>query len=108
MDDGRMGAAGRGRRGVSCGGRGAAGQTSGVGCRATCGVRRLNGVRRRTVQLLASAVRRLGTRECISWYEGSRDCLPRPVVDERELLIARIRALLLGYIRSLRKRRPRD
>jgi len=47
-------------------------------------------------------------RECISWYEGLRDRLPHAVVDERELLIARIRALLLGYIRSLRKRRRRD
>jgi four helix bundle protein len=44
-------------------------------------------------------------RECISWYDGSRDRLPNAVVDEREMLIARIRALLLGYIRSLRKRR---
>jgi four helix bundle protein len=47
-------------------------------------------------------------RECISWYEGSRDRLPPAVVDDRELLVARIRALLLGYIRSLRKRRHRD
>jgi len=47
-------------------------------------------------------------RECISWYEGSRDRLPPGVVDDRELLIARIRALLLGYIRSLRKRRHGD
>lgn len=46
-------------------------------------------------------------RECISWYEGSRDRLSDTVVDDRELLIARVRALLLGYIRSLRKRRPR-
>ena len=47
-------------------------------------------------------------RECISWYEGSRDRLLPGVVDDRELLIARIRALLLGYIRSLRKRRHGD
>ena len=44
-------------------------------------------------------------RECISWYEGSRDRLAPAIVDDRELLIARTRALLLGYIRSLRKRR---
>jgi four helix bundle protein len=47
-------------------------------------------------------------RECISWYNASRDRLPNAVVDEREMLIARIRALLLGYIRSLRKRRRPD
>jgi len=47
-------------------------------------------------------------RECISWYEGSRDRLPPAVVDDREFLIGRTRALLLGYIRSLRKRRRRD
>ena len=47
-------------------------------------------------------------RECISWYNGSRDRLSNAVVDEREMLIARIRALLLGYIRSLRKRRRAD
>jgi four helix bundle protein len=47
-------------------------------------------------------------RECISWYEGSRDRLPHAVVEERELLIARIRALLLGYIRSLKNRGRRD
>ena len=41
-------------------------------------------------------------RDCISWYEGSRDRLPNAVVDDREMLIARIRALVLGYIRSLR------
>jgi four helix bundle protein len=44
-------------------------------------------------------------RECVSWYEGSRDRLASAIVDEREALIARTRALLLGYIRSLRKRR---
>jgi hypothetical protein len=44
-------------------------------------------------------------RECNSWYDGSRDRLSNVVVDEREMLIARIRALLLRYIRSLRKRR---
>ena len=47
-------------------------------------------------------------RECISWYNGSRDRLPNAVVDDREMLIARVRALLLGYIRSLRKRRRTD
>lgn len=46
-------------------------------------------------------------RECISWYEGSRDRLLPAVIDDRELLIARVRALLLGYIRSLKKDRPR-
>ena len=44
-------------------------------------------------------------RECVSWYEGSRDRLASAIVDEREALIARTRALLLGYIRSLRQRR---
>jgi four helix bundle protein len=47
-------------------------------------------------------------RECMSWYEASRDRLPAAIVDERELLIARLRALLLGYIRSLRRRRRGD
>ncbi len=46
-------------------------------------------------------------RETISWYEASRDRLPHAIVDDRQLLIARVRALLLGYIRSLRNKRRR-
>ena len=44
-------------------------------------------------------------RECISFYEALRDRLPEAVVDERQALIARTRALTLGYIRSLRRKR---
>jgi four helix bundle protein len=44
-------------------------------------------------------------RECTSFYEALRDRLPDAVVDQRQELIARTRALTLGYIRSLRKKR---
>jgi four helix bundle protein len=42
-------------------------------------------------------------RECIPWYEALRDTLPDDVIDERVVLAARCRSLLLGLIRSLRK-----
>jgi four helix bundle protein len=42
------------------------------------------------------------TRECIPWYESLRDTIPDDVIDERIRLIARLRSLLLGVIRSLR------
>jgi four helix bundle protein len=43
------------------------------------------------------------SRECISRYAGARDALAEAVIDERLLLLARIRALLLGLIRSYRE-----
>lgn len=42
-------------------------------------------------------------RECVAWYEDSRDLLAEKIVDDRLVLVARIRALLLGMIRSLRR-----
>ena len=42
-------------------------------------------------------------RECIPWYEALRDTLPDHVIEERMVLVARCRSLLLGLIRSLRK-----
>ena len=42
-------------------------------------------------------------RECIPWYESLRDSLPDDVIDERIRLVARLRSLLLGVIRSLRE-----
>ena len=41
-------------------------------------------------------------RECLSWYQTLRDALPDDVIDERIQLVARLRSLLLGLIRSLR------
>jgi four helix bundle protein len=43
-------------------------------------------------------------RECATWYLGLNDALPAPTIDARLLLLSRIRALLLGLIRSLRAR----
>jgi four helix bundle protein len=43
------------------------------------------------------------TRECIPWYASLRNVLPDAVVEERIVLVARLRALLLGLIRSLRE-----
>ena len=43
-------------------------------------------------------------RECLTWYEALRGTLPDRELDERGRLLARIRALLLGLIRSLRSR----
>jgi four helix bundle protein len=43
-------------------------------------------------------------RECVSWYQATRTLLPDDVVDQRLQLITRIRALLLGLIRSYRER----
>jgi four helix bundle protein len=42
------------------------------------------------------------TRECTSWYQALKNTLPRPSLDARLLLLSRIRALLLGLIKSLR------
>ena len=41
-------------------------------------------------------------RECVSWYQAIRDAIPNETLDARLVLIARIRALLLGLIRSQR------
>src|SRR5437016_3759021 len=41
-------------------------------------------------------------RECITWYQAARDLLPDDVIDERLLLLTRIRSLLLGLIRVVR------
>ncbi|MEO7456697.1 MAG: four helix bundle protein [Gemmatimonadaceae bacterium] len=38
------------------------------------------------------------TRECVTWYEDSRGDLPPETIDARQLLLARIRALVLGLI----------
>ena len=42
------------------------------------------------------------TRECVSWFEAARGVLLDPVIEERLVLIMRLRSLLLGLIRSLR------
>jgi four helix bundle protein len=42
-------------------------------------------------------------RECLSWYEAARDVIPDEVVEERLALVARLRSLLLGMIKSLRR-----
>jgi len=41
-------------------------------------------------------------RECVTWYEDSRDLLADEVIDERLRLVTRVRSLLLGLIRSQR------
>ncbi|HVT39401.1 MAG TPA: four helix bundle protein [Gemmatimonadaceae bacterium] len=47
------------------------------------------------------------TRECVTWYEAVRDSvLPDALIEERLQLLMRIRALLLGLIRSFRERKP--
>lgn len=46
------------------------------------------------------------TRECVAWFEAARGVLPDPVIDERLVLVMRLRALLLGMIRSLRDSGP--
>ena len=45
-------------------------------------------------------------RECVPWYQAVRDAVPDDVIDERLRLVARIRSLLLGMIRSIRRTRP--
>jgi four helix bundle protein len=45
-------------------------------------------------------------RECVTWYSESADDLAPEVLGDRFLLLARIRALLLGLITSIRKRTP--
>jgi four helix bundle protein len=47
-------------------------------------------------------------RECVSWYETAADVVPPETRSDRFILLARIRSLLLGLIRSYRKRDPRD
>jgi four helix bundle protein len=42
------------------------------------------------------------TRECVPWLEAARGVLPDPVIDERLVLVMRLRSLLLGLIRSTR------
>ena len=44
------------------------------------------------------------TRECMSWYQAVSDVIPPDLVEARLELLARIRALLLGFIRSPRER----
>jgi four helix bundle protein len=43
-------------------------------------------------------------RECISWYATAADVVPVETMNDRLILLARIRSLLLGLIRSLRRR----
>jgi four helix bundle protein len=43
------------------------------------------------------------TRECVSWLEAARGVLLDPVIEERLMLVMRLRCLLLGMIRSLRR-----
>ena len=45
-------------------------------------------------------------RECVPWYQAIRDAIPDATIDERLRLVARIRSLLLGMIRSIRQTRP--
>jgi four helix bundle protein len=45
-------------------------------------------------------------RECISWYCTAGDVIPTDTMNDRLILLARIRSLLLGLIRSLRRRNP--
>lgn len=45
------------------------------------------------------------TRECVTWYEAMRDTVPDDLIAKRLILLARIRSLLLGLIRSIRERR---
>ena len=42
------------------------------------------------------------TRECIVWYEDAREDFPSDLCDERQDLLARIRALMLGLIAQQR------
>ena len=42
-------------------------------------------------------------RECVTWYESGRGILSEDVVDKRLELVTRVRSLLLGLIRSLRR-----
>jgi four helix bundle protein len=42
-------------------------------------------------------------RECVSWYQASRDILPDEVIEERLVLVMRNRTLILGLIRSIRE-----
>jgi four helix bundle protein len=46
-------------------------------------------------------------RECVSWYCTAADVMPVDTMNDRFILLARIRSLLLGLIRSLRRRDPR-
>jgi four helix bundle protein len=46
-------------------------------------------------------------RECIVWYQAARGVLPDDVIEQRLVLVARIRSLLLGLIRSTRERNPK-
>ena len=41
-------------------------------------------------------------RECVTWYESVRGAISDDAVDDRLLLLTRIRALLLGFIRAQR------
>ena len=41
-------------------------------------------------------------RECVSWYQAAAGGLPDEIVGARHHLLARIRSLLLGLIRSIR------
>lgn len=43
-------------------------------------------------------------RECITWYRMAADVIPPDALADRLILIAQIRALLLGFIGSVRKR----
>jgi four helix bundle protein len=45
-------------------------------------------------------------RECTSWYHATKGVLDPRTLDARLLLLARLRALLLGLIRSLRMKSP--
>ncbi len=45
------------------------------------------------------------TRECITWYEAMRDALPDDLINERLILLTRIRSLMLGLMRSIRERK---
>ena len=42
------------------------------------------------------------TRECITWYEDAREDFPSGHCDQRQDLLARLRALILGLISQMR------
>jgi four helix bundle protein len=43
-------------------------------------------------------------RECVTWYESARGSMPDETIEDRLALLMRIRAQLLGVIRSSRER----
>ena len=42
-------------------------------------------------------------RECMTWYQAAKDSLADEIIEDRFVLLTRIRSLLLGLIRSYRE-----